>query len=345
MGFRVHRSAQILPGVRLNFSKSGVGYSIGPKGFRTTHMANGRTRRTVSIPGTGMSWVTESSSGRPRSAPAPRQTAPPEASASQTDAKPGWFAPAEEKELFKAVHDHDVGAVRGIAGGGSPVADAAATVAALMLLQADEDDAALGLLQRLSDTGFDPATDPFLTRYVSMGATVEIVAGASTHLALDRSMIGLLLAELLQRKGELTAAIAAVEQLEQSTPATLSLAELDCEAGRYDEVITITEGAPNVDDATSLLWVFRGVAFREQGHHDAAMECFAKVIRCRSRDPIVLHRARLERARCYAAQGKITQARKELATIQAEDSTFEGLDDALAQLDTPKQAGPAAQTP
>ena len=341
MGFRLHRSTQILPGVRLNFSKSGIGYSTGFKGFRTSHMANGRTRRTVSIPGTGMSWVTESGSNHASTTPASRATAAPAASTT-TAAKPSWLAPAEEKKLYEAVHGHDVATIRGLADGASPVAHAAGLLAALMCLQADQDADALRLLQHLFDIGFEPAGDPFLCKYVSMTVQVEIVAGASTTLSLGRSMIGLLLAELLQRENDLTAAIMTVEKLDQSTQTTLSLAELDCEAGHYDEVITITEGAPNVDDATSLLWVFRGVAFREQGHLDAALECFAKVIRCRSRNPIVLHRARFERARCYAAQGKTAQARKDLATIQAEDSTFEGLDDALTQLDTPK--GPSAAT-
>jgi len=41
-------------GFRLNFSKSGVGYSWGFKGFRVGKDAKGRQFRTVSIPGTGL---------------------------------------------------------------------------------------------------------------------------------------------------------------------------------------------------------------------------------------------------------------------------------------------------
>ena len=41
--------------------KSGVGFSVGGKGFRYTKMANGRTRKTYSLPGTGISYVEESS--------------------------------------------------------------------------------------------------------------------------------------------------------------------------------------------------------------------------------------------------------------------------------------------
>lgn len=59
MGFRLRKSIN-LGGVRINLSKSGVGYSVGAKGMRITKCANGRTRKTVSIPGTGISYVSES---------------------------------------------------------------------------------------------------------------------------------------------------------------------------------------------------------------------------------------------------------------------------------------------
>lgn len=65
MGFRFRQSKDFGP-FRLNFSKSGVGFSYGVKGFRVSKMSNGRTRVTTSIPGTGISHVTETSSGKRR---------------------------------------------------------------------------------------------------------------------------------------------------------------------------------------------------------------------------------------------------------------------------------------
>lgn len=41
----------------------------------------------------------------------------------------------------------------------------------------------------------------------------------------------------------------------------------------------------------------------------------------------------LERARTYEAEGKRGMARKDLERIMAEDSTYEGLADALASLE------------
>lgn len=54
MGFRLSKSIKVVPGVRLNVSSRGLGYSVGGKGMRVTRHANGRVSRTLSIPGTEM---------------------------------------------------------------------------------------------------------------------------------------------------------------------------------------------------------------------------------------------------------------------------------------------------
>ena len=60
MGLRVRKSFKVGP-MRVNVSKSGVGYSVGTKGVRVTKKASGVTRTTVSVPGTGVSYVKETS--------------------------------------------------------------------------------------------------------------------------------------------------------------------------------------------------------------------------------------------------------------------------------------------
>ncbi len=57
MGWRYRKSINLGGGFRINLSKSGIGYSWGVKGYRVTKTANGQTRRTYSIPGTGISYV------------------------------------------------------------------------------------------------------------------------------------------------------------------------------------------------------------------------------------------------------------------------------------------------
>lgn len=63
MGFRFRKSIN-LGGARINISKSGIGYSVGGKGYRYTKKANGGTRTTASIPGTGISYVKDSGKGK-----------------------------------------------------------------------------------------------------------------------------------------------------------------------------------------------------------------------------------------------------------------------------------------
>lgn len=55
MGFRFFRRINIIPGITLNVSKSGVSTSAGVKGAHVTLGGTRGTRTTVGIPGTGLS--------------------------------------------------------------------------------------------------------------------------------------------------------------------------------------------------------------------------------------------------------------------------------------------------
>jgi tetratricopeptide (TPR) repeat protein len=130
----------------------------------------------------------------------------------------------------------------------------------------------------------------------------------------------------------LEGAIDVVEQLEPTTYAAVSLAELYAQADRWDDVIELTEGIKNDDHAAALLCVFRGQAFRAQGFHDAAHEALKEALRSRSRAAPIRHLALAERAQNYLAQRKKAQARKDLERILAEDSDYEGVREQLATL-------------
>ena len=57
MGLRFRKTISLLPGVRLNVSKSGIGVSAGIPGLRGSINTSGRVTGTASIPGTGISYV------------------------------------------------------------------------------------------------------------------------------------------------------------------------------------------------------------------------------------------------------------------------------------------------
>jgi hypothetical protein len=70
MGFRFRKSIKLLPGVRLNISKTGVSTSVGTGGA-TVNLKRGRKPRvTVGIPGSGISY-SESISASDASTPTP----------------------------------------------------------------------------------------------------------------------------------------------------------------------------------------------------------------------------------------------------------------------------------
>jgi len=76
MGWNLRRSVNFGP-LRINFSKSGVGYSVGTRGLRVGKDAAGRKYSSLSILGTGIYRRDYLSNARPQIAPVPTPTAPP----------------------------------------------------------------------------------------------------------------------------------------------------------------------------------------------------------------------------------------------------------------------------
>jgi hypothetical protein len=56
MGLRLQRRIKVLPGVRINLSKSGVGFSVGGRGAHIGITAHGQHYTSIGMPGTGLSW-------------------------------------------------------------------------------------------------------------------------------------------------------------------------------------------------------------------------------------------------------------------------------------------------
>ena len=56
MGLRFQRRIKILPGIHLNLSRSGVGFSVGARGAHVGITARGQRYTSVGLPGTGVSW-------------------------------------------------------------------------------------------------------------------------------------------------------------------------------------------------------------------------------------------------------------------------------------------------
>ena len=75
MGWNLRRSVNFGP-LRINFSKSGVGYSLGTRGLRLGKDATGRAYRSLSIPGTGIYRRDYLPKAQPQNVPLPTRTNP-----------------------------------------------------------------------------------------------------------------------------------------------------------------------------------------------------------------------------------------------------------------------------
>jgi tetratricopeptide (TPR) repeat protein len=320
----MRKSMKIAPGVRLNVSKSGVGASVGGKGGRYSVHSSGRRTTTVGsgiVP--GVYYQTSKSTGSTRSAAA--ATAPP------SPKKPGLFAPKGEKELYKAIKAQDVQAIKSVGVKDEEFRLPSYSIAGLMMLGSEPTEAER-LLSEAFATGKDPAEDKFVSNYLFTRLELPLAQGVTAELPVNRDAVGLALAELKQDRGDLDGAIDIVEQLEPTTYSAVSLAELYARTERWDDVIELTEGMKNDDDASAFLCVLRGQAFRQQGFHDAAHEALKEALRSKARAAEIRHMALAARAQNYLALGKKAMARKDLERILAEDSSYEGVREQLAAL-------------
>ena len=249
--------------------------------------------QTLSIPGSGISHTQtlRASARLSGGSTVPSSPSPPSQPDSPT---PGWFAPKWEKQLWAAAIQRpsppDIADVAKLDPRSHHVAAFLETV--MHLLPSGDLPAARRRVEWLWSTGYDPARDPFLNRYmpdltIVLGLTAEI----TTALPADRDALGLLLAELRQTTGDAAQAIDCAESLTPSSPAAASLAELYASQDRWSDIVDLTNELENHDELLTYLLIQRGVAFRELRMFDAASESFKKALAARSRPAALRHLA------------------------------------------------------
>ena len=329
MGFRARRSFKIAPGIRMTVTPRGVGLSAGRTGMRISANTSGRVRRTIGVPGTGMSYVTTSSMVRGSSSQKPRVAT--SAQVPRKQASPGMLAPKWEKLLYKAIQAGDTGQYVTIGTSDPKARDVCMMLDVLATMEVGDFGRAVGIGDALWAEGYDPAADRFLIRYAPNAVVdLEVAEGVRMTLTLDRDTLGLVVAELRQNLGAIEGAIQVVEQVTPSTVAAVSLAELYAAAGRWADVVDLTNGVTNDDEPATYLLIQRGAAFREQCRYEAARESLRLALAPRSRPSELRHLALIERGKTYQAEGKNTLARKDFEKVLAQDSNYPGLAEHLA---------------
>ena len=99
MGLNFRKSIQLIPGVKLNLSKSGASISAGVPGFRKSINTQGQVTTTASIPGTGL-YYTDKKKAFGKDAKTAKKAAEKQAAEKKTTKKSTPTAEKNEKSRF-----------------------------------------------------------------------------------------------------------------------------------------------------------------------------------------------------------------------------------------------------
>lgn len=361
MGFRFRRSMKILPGIRLTVGKSSIGISAGVPGARVSLNSRGRVTTSAGIPGSGLYWTESKSIKKKRAkAKSPRTVASTRTEETIVDeevaldspvaaphepAKSHIFSSKEEKALsalFQDIYGNQESnppalvfeKTRAVA---KEHPELALAMQAIQVLHGSTNEA----LQKESFILADelwPQRDalfanPLVQKYFA-GITpgVMITPGIFANERYNMKALGLIYAEILQVQGNYAKALEVVEAVDSDQMTAISVADLELALLKFDDAIATTEDIENEDDATAMLLVLRGIAFREKGFFDASLECLKQSVAKRSRSEGILNRGLWERSFTYERMGKVALAKKDLEKIMSREPSYSGLNERLSLL-------------
>ena len=329
MTLRFRRSVKILPGVKINFNKNSTSMTFGVRGAHVTMNSNGDIYRTIGMPGTGIYDVKRTSAKQRAAMRAnPPSFSPPPLT------KVGLFAPAYMKAFAKIVGELSPEKFREYAKQFPDHALAPNLFSTTALLsKADTFEEGVALLADSWEKRDLIKVDDLFTRF-SAGVTVmvPIAPGITISMPFNIKALGLIYAEALQAQKKYQEALDVLGDLDGDVHVQISTAEIEVQLGMFDEVISTTEGVANHDDATAILLVFRGIAMRELGTCEAALEEFKLVINAASTDQVIRNKALFERALTYQKLKKDNLARIDWEKILVTDGTYEGVRGKLSEL-------------
>jgi len=322
---------KIAPGLRLNFSKSGMGLSLGVPGARVSVNTRGDVYASTGIPGTGL-YNVERTSLRGRKN---RRRKNADEVLVEHVPSPTWFDSRRKKALYKALKNGNSESLILV---GTKFPEIEHITAALdfpkSLMGASSDvKKLLEVASRIWSRRSDLESNPLFTDYAKgFEITLIVAPGVSIPMQYGISALGLAYIELLQLDGKFNEALAVAESLPANQATALAVCENEIQLGKWEQVLETTEDIENVDDATALLLIYRAIALRETGMLDAAIEALRLARSSKKRHEDVLNKALYERALTYKSLGKATQAKKDLEKIIATDSDFPGVADLLKSL-------------
>lgn len=342
MSIRFRRTLKIMPGVRLNFNKDSIGVSLGVKGAHYTMNSKGRRTMSAGIPGTGLYSVETLSSGR-RTSRSTSQESMTEVSSGPP--APGIFAGKIEKDLNTFLldiynadsKDTPVQVVEKASALKAKHASLASAGDLITFLHGVTDDEtkvdALALGKHLWTNRASVFNDPLVSKYFTgITPAAQITRGISTNEIYNAQTLGFIYAEVLQSNEKYDEALVVLDEMIPDQLVAISIADIELTTKKFDEAIETTEDIENDDDATAMLLILRGIAFREKSLNDAAVECFKRALSHKDRSEGLMHRALFERAETYVRLGKKAMAVKDLEKILVDEPQYPEVEEKLASI-------------
>jgi len=328
MGFRFFRRMNIIPGVRLNFSKSGISPSFGVRGARVTLGRTG-VRKTVGIPGTGLFYTEVAGSGRGRSR---KRTSPPSAPKPQHQLDLGFFerllTPKDEQAFVDGCKEYVAGRTEQALTKlreATHLADGA-FLAGFLAMDAGRFDQAGTYLKQAA--ALSRTLGRYFVKYgMNVGLSLQITEEVTAHITPCRRGALLGLVEVYQHQGRVKEAVACLKKLRQDmrddAVVNLSMAELVYDAAPTDKRLAkqIVELAGDVKNDSSIhaaLMLYKAKALRTLGLHTAARDVLTTALRKKKdRSDDLLRALRYERACVYEDLAQAGRARREFETLYA----------------------------
>ena len=332
----------------MTFNKDSLGLSFGVPGARYTMNTKGRRTLSTGLPGTGISHVQTLSSGRKSSRTVRTEQSDQEVMLPyETPAhlRPTLFSRKAEREFYKFLMDiykHD----------SQDTPKEVFEKANVLKTTHPKLQIALDLiifLHTMSDESFDKQKDDWAETiwtnrnlyfndrivrkyFAGISPQVSVSPGISTQEIYNIQTFSFIYVELLQHREKFAEALEIVESMDANQYTAISVADIEITMKDFDSAIETTEDIENEDDATAMLLILRGIAFREKEMFDGALECFKRALAKKDRSEVMKHRALFERAENYTRMGKKAMAIKDLEKILVDDSDYPAVEEKLSAL-------------
>ena len=334
MSLRFRRSVKILPGVRINFNKNSTGLTFGGRGAHYTINSSGRRTASVGLPGTGLWWQESYNKNTQRR----RMAAQPEVKEYEKPveqkAKPSFLAKNYENDLYKALMEMSADKFRA-AIEKYPEAEMFGKFMLVSILMASAKTSEEGqqILEEVWSRVTELMKDKIYRKYApGIYTKMQIVPGVYYIGPYTCHLLGYILAETYQQRGEFDKAEKIVKEISEDSFTPIILCEIHFNQKKYDEVLKVTDNLSTDTNENAAMEMYRAMVFREKGDFEAALTILTEIVKNRNLDKSLTIRSRYERALTYAKSGDIKKQLADFEYILTKDSDYLDVNELIAKL-------------